>query len=119
MPGGASRIASRGRGGVRRGVRPGDTDLTFMQDDYDAAFRGLLQGTPFANGRLVELKFTASTLDQTFAHKLGGKVQGFIPVDLQTAITYYRTAPANTQLAATHVRFIGSAAGTVKVWVWR
>ncbi|MDE2104963.1 MAG: hypothetical protein KGL39_47435, partial [Patescibacteria group bacterium] len=61
----------------RRGIRPKDQDLYFVQEDVDQGFRSLLLNTPFSNGTILTLDFNTA-LDQTVAHKLDGAVKGMI-----------------------------------------
>ncbi len=93
------------------------------QDLQDAA-DALAQSIPqfwWTQGSLVELTFTASTLDQTVPHKLAGEVRGFTLCDLvgTGAVTINRGAVGDSRLAKSHIRLIASAACTAKVWAWR
>lgn len=107
-----------GRVPMRRSVVTPDKDITLLQQDISAAFEDDALGTPWAVGRVIELNFTASTLQQTVPTLLDGEAKGFVVVDKNAAEHVYRLPTTLTQ-KATHVRLVATGAVVAKVWVWR
>jgi hypothetical protein len=90
--------------------------------DLQDAVDSLAQKIPqfwWTKGSLLTISFTASTLDQTVAHKLGGSASGTVVVDLLGNATVYRDTVSDSKLSGSHIRMVASAACTVKIWAWR
>lgn len=115
----ANRVA---KSSFRKGVRPKDPTLFFVQEDVDQGFRSMLKNTPFANGTILEVEFSSTDtkhpLDQTLPHKLDGGVKGFIIIDTFGFAAISRS-PITGALADTHIHLVSFADCKVKFWVWR
>ena len=113
-------MANRQKSPARRGGAAKTPELNTVKSDVDTSFRKLNENTPFQNGALFEVTFTApNDMRKDIAHKLGGAAQGFWLVDQSAPMSVYRFDISNTNKKDTHIRLSSTASGTVKVWVWR
>lgn len=114
---------------TRFGIVPKDHDLARVQEDIRAGTGrggGGSGESPFKTGHLIDVTFTATTLDQTISTQLGGAVAGFIVVDkvCDIAVDIVRdddttASPINASRSESHIKLRASSACKVKIWVWR
>ena len=104
---------------TRRSGKSDNPEITLVQRDIDAAFRGLNDGTPFKNGKLFTLSFSIGSLVQTIPHSLGGQYSGAWVVRNDAFQQVRDELPADDKQATTHVKLTASGPCEVKLWVWR
>lgn len=115
-----------GSSSVRFSVVPDDPKLARVQEDLRAQSDNAFKGTPFKEGKLIELDF-ANGLEQTVPHGLRGPIAGFIVCDLvgvSAAVAVFRedeqsSAAVEFGRSDTHVKFRATGSCQAKIWVWR
>lgn len=107
---------------------PEDAEVAMLQRDMRDNLDRLLLNTPFREGRIIEVTFTAAELTKTIAHNLSGEVAGMFPVDVVTSTANFpvfvrddveSNDPIEAARALTHVKIRTNYACTAKIWVWR
>ena len=108
---------------VRFSTKPEDDKDARLQEDLKASVDGLLKGTPFQNGTILEITFTTDSLTQGVPHHLGAPAKGFIVIDIIGNAAIYRSdelGPTAVLMprGKTIIRLTATAPCKAKVWVW-